>query len=98
MERLDYLEKLQKLLENTDSPLTQALLCENSSLDIINTNSLILNATINFCPLKNLKKLFIKEIINMCVSVCVCVCLSIYIYVYIYMYIHIHIYTLYANI
>ena len=36
-----------KLLENTDTSLTQTLLYGNSSLDI-NTNSPILNATINF--------------------------------------------------
>ena len=36
-----------KLLENTDSLLTQALLYGNPSLDI-NTNSLILNAAIDF--------------------------------------------------
>ena len=36
-----------KLLENTDSSLTQMLLHGNSSLDI-NTNSLILNATFDF--------------------------------------------------
>ena len=36
-----------KLLENTDSLLTQTLLYGNPSLDI-NTNSLILNAAIDF--------------------------------------------------
>ena len=36
-----------KLLENTDSSLTQTLLYGNPSLDI-NTNSLILNAAIDF--------------------------------------------------
>ena len=45
-----------KLLENTDSSLTQTLLYGNSSLDI-NTNSLILMLLLTlFCPLKGLKK------------------------------------------
>ena len=45
-----------KLLENTDSSLTQALLCGNPSIDI-NTNSLILNAAIDFIlPTKRFEK------------------------------------------
>ena len=51
-----------KLLEITDSSLTQALRYGNQSFDII-TDSLILNATSDlFCTLKDLKMTFLKEI------------------------------------
>ena len=53
-----------KLLEITDSSLTQTLLYGNPSFDII-TNSLILNATIDFIlSTERFKKAILKEIIN----------------------------------
>ena len=53
-----------KLLEITDSSLTHTLLYGNPSFDII-TNSLILNATIDFIlSSKRFEEALFKEIIN----------------------------------
>ena len=59
-----------KLLGITDSSLTQTLLYGNPSFDII-TNSLILNATIDFIlSTKRFEEALFKEIINVFFSIC----------------------------
>ena len=61
-----------KLLDNTGSHLTQTLLYENSSLDII-TYSLIVNTTWDLIlSIKRLKAAFFKDIIRVLFPVPVC--------------------------